>query len=79
MNQTRRWQWLGTAVLGLVLATGTGCQTWMAGLTLPSPHYLRHQPQYFPDSPEFPLQEELIHQEEARAAAAPPAVPPGAP
>jgi hypothetical protein len=77
MNTTRRWQWLGTAVLGLVLAGVTGCQTWMAGLTLPSPDYLRHQPQYFPDSPDFPLQIELLHQEEFRATTLPPAIPPG--
>jgi hypothetical protein len=27
-------------------------------MTLPSPHYLKHYPQYFPPDPPFPLQRE---------------------
>jgi hypothetical protein len=48
--------WLG---LGL-LAAIAGCQTWHpeAGLTLPSPEYLQHPPQFIPQSPEFPLPRE---------------------
>jgi len=55
--------------LGLVLALIAGCQTWVpeAGLTLPSPHYLRHPPQYIPPSPDFPLSKELASLEEAAA------------
>ena len=55
---------LGTgAILGIL----SGCQTWPmeAGVTLPSPHYLRHSPQYFQPSPPFPLQRELNSLEEA--------------
>jgi hypothetical protein len=60
MNTTRRWLGLPTAALGLVLAAQAGCQTWVpdAGLTLPSPHYLEHPPQYIPHSPPFPLARE---------------------
>ncbi|MEZ6139333.1 MAG: hypothetical protein R3B84_02070 [Zavarzinella sp.] len=48
-----------TAVCGL-----TGCQTWEGGMTLPSPHYLKHPPQYFPKEPAFPLQREQAYQME---------------
>jgi hypothetical protein len=41
----------------------TGCQTNVAGMTLPSGHYLQHPPQYFPPSPAFPLQRELAAME----------------
>lgn len=58
---------------GVVLLTGwalalvSGCQTWVpeAGLTLPTAHYLRHAPQYFPPSPPYPLPKELGSLEEA--------------
>ena len=52
----------GTAALGVGVVALTGCQTYPAGfggMTLPSPHYLKHQPQYFPPDPAFPLQREL--------------------
>jgi hypothetical protein len=49
--------------LGLALLTLSGCQTWVAGMTLPSPRYLEHPPQYFPPSPPFPLPRELASQE----------------
>jgi len=41
----RRWHCLGLAGLGLALVTATGCQTNVAGMTLPSGHYLQHPPQ----------------------------------
>jgi hypothetical protein len=44
--------------LGLGITTVTGCQTYFGGMTLPSPHYLKHPPQYFPPDPQFPLQRE---------------------
>ena len=55
-------------VTGLTLALLSGCQTWNteAGITLPSPHYLRHPPQYFPPSPPYPLQKELNSLEDAQ-------------
>lgn len=81
MKTTRRWQNLSAA--GLVAATTalSGCQTWIAGMTLPSGRYLEHPPQFFAPSPTFPLARELAAQE-AAAAAVPPvagAVPPPAP
>ena len=48
---------LGTAILvgcGLV-SSMTGCQTTVGGQTLPSPHFLKDDVQYFPAGPEFIL------------------------
>ena len=45
-------------------------------MTLPSPHYLEHPPQYFPPSPPYPLPRELASQEATYAAPVPGAVPP---
>ncbi len=52
---------------GLVLGMMIGCQTWpmSAGVTLPSPYYLQHTPQYFPPSPPYPLPKELDSLEKA--------------
>jgi hypothetical protein len=66
------WCLLG---LGMALASLSGCQTWVAGMTLPSGRYLEHPPQYFPPSPAFPLTRELASQEATMAAPAPGAVP----
>lgn len=78
MTITRRWQLLGAAGLGLALSATTGCQTHIisAGMTLPSPHYLEHPPQYFPPDPDYPLQHEVNSQlnQAAAAAAANPAI-----
>lgn len=77
MTMKRRWQSLCVAGLGLGLTATTGCQTWVAGMTLPSPHYLEHRPQYFPPDPDFPLQRELntqLNQDAAARAANPPAI-----
>jgi hypothetical protein len=66
MQTTRRAKLATFAALGLSLGVSTGCQTWMGGMTLPSPHYLDgHPPQYFPQEPDFPLPRELSYQEEA--------------
>ena len=46
---------LGSAMSLAVLG---GCQTYTGGMTLPSPHYLKHYPQYFAPDPTFPLQRE---------------------
>jgi hypothetical protein len=78
---TRRGPGYCLAGIGLALATLSGCQTWTAGMTLPSPRYLQHPPQYIPPSPPFPLTRELAQQELAAAGAgigapgAPPPVP----
>jgi hypothetical protein len=65
MKTTRRSRWLVLAGLGLALLSG--CQTWVpeAGITLPSAHYLRHTPQYFPPSEPYPLPKELKSLEDA--------------
>lgn len=59
----RKRRWL-VAAAGLIMAAQTGCQANIAGMTLPSGHYLEHLPQYFPEEPAFPLQRELAYQEE---------------
>jgi len=78
----------GTLVvgLGLLLTALGGCQTYMpeTSLTLPSPFYLQHPPQYIAPSPPFPLPGELAHLEDAAAqpgptAPRPMAPPPGVP
>src|SRR5262245_26579997 len=68
MSKTRRWGLCVTG-LGLALAGSAGCQTWVGGMTLPSPHYLEHYPQYFPPDPDFPLQRELNTMEAQNALA----------
>lgn len=68
--KANRWhKKMVTAVASLGLVWSAGCQTWVpeAGLTLPSPNYLQHQPQYIPPSPPFPLTNELTGIEEAAA------------
>jgi hypothetical protein len=77
MTVTCKMRVLSLAGLGLSLVVSTGCQTWVGGMTLPSPHYLEHPPQYFPPDPDFPLQRELntqLAQDAAARAANPPAV-----
>jgi len=75
----RRARLLHLATLGLV-GVLTGCQTWMGGMTLPSPHYLEgHPPQYFPEEPPFPLTRELANLEEASAREIPVAPRPAGP
>jgi hypothetical protein len=63
MNKKHRWHALCAVGLGLGLAALSGCQTNVAGMTLPSGHYLEHPPQYFPPSPAFPLSRELATME----------------
>ncbi|MGE3806743.1 MAG: hypothetical protein AB7K24_18910 [Gemmataceae bacterium] len=64
---------LGRLGCKLVLLAGflgsVGCQTWVAGMTLPSPHYLEHDPQFFPESPPFPLTREMATMQEQQNAA----------
>jgi hypothetical protein len=59
MRRKPRWLACAAAALGCGL---TGCQTWVGGMTLPSPRYLEHYPQYFPPDPAFPLPRELASQ-----------------
>ena len=68
---------LGLCALGLALLANVGCQTWVPGaaLTLPSPHYLEHPPQYIPPSPSFSHARELASQEAIGAQSAGPGTP----
>lgn len=59
----------GVAGFGLALTGLTGCQTQIAGMTLPSGFYLDHRPQYFPPDPDFPLQRQLATAQAQNAAA----------
>jgi len=59
MKSTRWLKGLGLAALGMGLMGSIGCQTWVAGMTLPSGYYLEHRPQYFKPDPDFPLEKEL--------------------
>ena len=80
MKTMRRTYGLGSIGFGLLLATLSGCQTQVAGMTLPSGHYLKHPPQYFAPDPDFPLQRELAAMQEQAAglpAAGAAALPPG--
>jgi hypothetical protein len=81
MKTIRRWQCLCLASLGLASVTLTGCQTNVAGMTLPSGYYLNHPPQYIPPSPAFPLSRELAGMEAQNAGVTLPQVvtPPPAP
>lgn len=78
MTRTQRWTSMWAVGVGLAVTALSGCQTWVGGMTLPSPHYLKHPPQYIPPSPPFPLPRELASQE-AAAAAGRGGVAPGAP
>lgn len=62
---------LGLLGIGM-LAALAGCQTWHpeTGMTLPSPEYLQHPPQFIPPSPVFPLTKELESLQKATAAQA---------
>lgn len=75
MKMRRQWRSLFLAGLGLALASSTGCQTQIAGMTLPTGYYLQHRPQYFPDDPDFPLQRELATMQAQTAAVATPVAP----
>lgn len=62
--------WVAVAGVATVVTGLTGCQTWIAGMTLPSGYYLHHRPQYFPPEPDFPLSRELATQQAQYSAAA---------
>ena len=68
-------------LLLVCVAMGSGCQTWVreAGLTLPTGRYLRHTPQYIPDSPPYPLTKEYNNLIDAAGRAAPGAGPAAVP
>jgi hypothetical protein len=75
MNTTRCRTLACLFGLGIGLGVLSGCQTNVGGMTLPSPHYLEHPPQYIPPSPPYPLPRELASQEAINAAPIPGAAP----
>jgi hypothetical protein len=79
MRNIRKLRVLWAASLTLTAAISAGCQTNMAGMTLPTPRYLEHFPQYFPAEPDFPLVKELAYQEETAGLLAPQNAPPVGP
>jgi hypothetical protein len=54
------------ALAGLLPAATTGCQSTIAGQTLPSAYYLRDDVQYFPAGSEFKLTNQVQALEEYR-------------
>ncbi len=63
MRKLKLTKLLASTGLAMIVGATTGCQTQIAGMTLPSPYYLEHPPQYFPQEPDFPLTRELATQE----------------
>lgn len=56
---------LRTLLFSLTVLAGTGltgCQIEQGGQTLPSPHYMKDDVQYFPPGPEFKLAREAATQ-----------------
>lgn len=70
---TRRacWRGLGSLLVGLGLSLTMGCQTWMGGMTLPSPNYLTDKPDYIPHQPTFKLPNEMAAMQAAQGGGAP--------
>jgi hypothetical protein len=58
---TKHGRWLRGAGLTLVsgIACSLGCQTYLGGMTLPSPDYLKDRPDYIQRAPQFGLPREL--------------------
>jgi hypothetical protein len=55
LNTLPKWPRKVLAVCGLLCLAATGCQTNIAGQTLPSPYFLRDDVQYFPAGEEYQL------------------------
>ena len=53
--------------LGFIAATGVGCQTWVGGMTLPSPDYLKDKPDYIAPAPQYKHSHELSSMQRAMA------------
>jgi hypothetical protein len=65
---TTKWRTVLLVLACMGVGMISGCQNWPmeAGITIPSPWYLGHPPQYFPPSPPYPLPKELNGLEEAQ-------------
>jgi hypothetical protein len=69
-----RKKWLQHIAFGWMVLCGlvsTGCQIETAGMTLPSPYYLRDDVQYFAPGPDFKLANEAAALQQPAAPAAP--------
>jgi hypothetical protein len=53
--------------MGFLLAGGLGCQTWVGGMTLPSPDYLKDKPDYIAPAPQYKHARELAAMQRALA------------
>ena len=73
MNSKRKHPWLSSLLCGCLLFSAltafSGCQTSIAGVTLPSPNYFQDDVQYFARGPEFKLSREAAALRKARAEA----------
>lgn len=63
-NTKKLWAALYLAGTSLALGSLSGCQTQVAGMTLPSGWYLQHPPQYIQPTPYFPLSRETARLDE---------------
>lgn len=59
----------GGCIAILALVSSTGCQTSVAGQTLPSAYFLQDDVQYFVKGPQFKLHREAAALQQARAEA----------
>lgn len=66
-NNLHNWPRLALLLSVLALPTLVGCQTNIAGQTLPSAYYLRDDIQYFEKGPEFKLYRQAQALEEYKA------------
>jgi hypothetical protein len=57
---------LALGCLGFI-AAGVGCQTWVGGMTLPSPDYLKDKPDYIAPAPQYKHSHELSSMQRAMA------------
>lgn len=54
-----------------LLGVSLGCQTWVGGMTLPSPDYLKDKPDYIQPAPLYKHSKELASMQKAMAEANP--------
>ena len=57
--------------VGCLLGASLGCQTWVGGMTLPSPDYLHDKPDYIQPAPTYKHTKELASMQKAMADANP--------
>ena len=59
------------SIVGCLLGASLGCQTWVGGMTLPSPDYLKDKPDYIQPAPLYKHSKELASMQKAMAEANP--------